>query len=75
MNVPTTKVFQLGKTKTNNKQPWYRPLLVALENENNKATLIALSSQLQQHDKYENIYIVLIKLDSRGLNTKAWLIK
>ena len=42
MNVPTTKVFCLGKKKINNEQPRHRPLLVALENENDKATLIAL---------------------------------
>ena len=37
-NVLTTKVFCLGKKKTNDEQPRYRPLLVALENENDKAT-------------------------------------
>ena len=46
------------KKKASNQQSQHRPLLVALENESDKATLIARSSQLQHHDKYENIYMV-----------------
>ena len=58
MNVPINKMFRLGKKKASNEQPQHRPLLVALENESDKATLIARSSQLRRHDKYENIYMV-----------------
>ena len=57
MNVPIAKVFRLGKKSANNEQPRHRPLLVALENESDKATLFSRSNQLRQHDKYENIYI------------------
>ena len=52
MNVATNKVFCLGKKKASNEQPQHRLLLVALENESDKATLIAHSSQLLHHDKY-----------------------
>ena len=51
MNVSTTKGIRLGRRNANNEQPQHRPLLVALEYESDKATLIAHSSQLRQHDK------------------------
>lgn len=58
LNVPTTKVFRLGKRKDKNEQPQHRPLLVALENQSHKHILLSCSGQLRCCEEYKNVYIV-----------------
>ena len=67
MNVSTTKGIRLGQKNANNEQPQHRPLLVALEYESDKATLIAHSSQLRQHDKiiWKYLHCIPDKLHTR----------
>ena len=64
LKVATTRVFRLGNKKGNNganeqpqPQSQPRPLLVSLEKESDRDTLLTRSGQIRHYDKYKEIYI------------------
>ena len=52
-----TKIFHLGK-KNDGK---HRPLLIGLEHEENKSSILSSSYKLCNHDQYKHVYIVADK--------------
>ena len=54
LNIDITKAFRLGK-KNGDK---HRPLLIGLEHEENKSSILSCSHKLRNHDQYKCVYIV-----------------
>ena len=57
LNLNMTRVTRLGKR--NDEKP--RPLLISLENDNERAKILSQSGKLRRHNLYKNVYIAADK--------------